>query len=170
MAPVSPQALAAGLWVANWEGPYHVDPHDAGLATAWGVSLRYNSAHFTDAQLRALTPQGAAQYFADRYWPQYADTLPVYFSIPLLAFAVLEGPVQASYALQRSLGVKVDGDIGAQTIAAAASTVTRRDQFLTAFFRACRQRLTDSPQWIRDGEGWEARQLAASLAAKVWAS
>jgi lysozyme family protein len=163
-------ATNAGLWVANWEGPYHVDPHDPGGATAWGVSLRYNSAHFTDTQLRALTPQEAAAYFADNYWPKYADTLPNYFAIPLLAFSVLEGPTQAAYALQRSLGVPADGDIGAKTIAAAASTTSRRDQFLTAFFRACRQRLTESSQWVRDGEGWEARQFAASLAAKVWAS
>lgn len=166
---MSAQSLTAGLWVANWEGPYHFDPRDPGGATAFGISLRYNSAHFTDADLRRLTPQGAADYFAAHYWPENADEIPAYFSIPLLAFSVLEGPVQAVYALERALGVPVKGGIGPQTIVAAASTTGKRDQFLTAFFRACRQRFTESPQWIRDGEGWEARQFAASLAAKVWA-
>jgi len=166
---MSEQANIAALWVANWEGPYHVDPHDPGGATAWGISLRYNSAHFTDADLRQLTAQDAADYFVAHYWPENADQIPAYLSIPLLAFSVLEGPVQAAYALERALGAPVNGGIGPQTIAAAATTLTRCDKFLTAFFRACRQRLTESPQWLRDGEGWEARQFAASLAAKVWA-
>lgn len=160
----------AALWVAEWEGPYHNDPVDPGLATAWGVSLRYNADHFTDAQLRALTPQSAAAYFIAHYWPAGADELPPYLATPIMSFAVLEGPTQAVYALQRALDVRIDGTIGPQTIAAAATTapVAKRDAFLTAYFRACRRRLAEAPQWLTEGEGWEARQLAASLAAKEW--
>lgn len=164
-------AQTGALWVAKYEGPYHNDPRDLGGSTAWGVSLRYNADHFTDAQLRALTPQAAADYFVEHYWPKAASTaLPDYLSTPLMAFSVLEGPTQAVYALQRALGVKVDGDIGPQTITAAATTVGKRDEFLTAFFRQCRKRFVQSPNWLSDGEGWESRQLAASLAAKVWTS
>lgn len=163
-------AQVGALWVAHWEGPYHVDPKDPGGATAWGVSLRYNSDRFTDAQLKALTPDGAAKYFAERYWPAGADDLPDYLSIPLIAFSVLEGPTQAVRALQRALDIKVDGGIGPQTIASADTTapIAKRDAFLVAYFRACRQRLTHSADWALDGEGWEARQFAASLAAKAW--
>jgi lysozyme family protein len=169
VAQVSAQVGA--LWVANWEGPYHVDPRDPGGATAYGVSIRYNADRFTDAQLRSLTPQGAADYFVERYWPRGANALPDYLSIPLMSFSVVEGPTQAVYALQRALDVKVDGDIGKATIAAAATTAPtgRRDEFLTAFFRACRKRFAESAGWSLDGEGWEARQFAASLAAKSWA-
>lgn len=152
----------AGLWVTGREGPYHCDPLDPGGATAWGVAIRYHP-EFTDEQLRTLTQEQAAQIFVDKYWPSNASDLPSYLAIPLLSFSVLEGPLEAVETLQKALGVHVDGKIGQQTIHAAS--LPKPNTILEDFFRACMERLHNSPSWSRDGTGWECRQLAASLAA-----
>ena len=154
--------VAAG-WIADWEGPQLVtDPY----LSRFGISIKY---HPTE-DIRNMTRDRAIAIFLKEYWPAGADGLPDYLAIPLMSFSVVEGATQAVYALQRALVVKVDGDIGNGTIAAAAATLANRDRFLVAFGRACRKRFAESPRWILDGEGWEARQMAASLAAKVWAS
>lgn len=153
--------VAAG-WIADWEGSKLVtDP----WPSRYGISSRYHPG----VDVTNMTRDGAISIFLKEYWPAGADALPDYLSIPLMSFAVVEGAMEAAYTLQRALVVKVDGDIGKGTVAAAASTLADRDKFLVAFGRACRKRFAESPRWILDGEGWEARQMAASLAAKVWA-
>lgn len=157
------EIAAAALWIAEYEGPYHVDPQDPGGATAYGIALRYHQQDFTDAQLRALTPEGAATFLASRYQPEGANLLPGFVATPLLAFSVLEGPIQAVRALQRAAGVKVDDQIGPATAAAVAALKPKT--LLVRFFRACGERLRESDGWIRYGIGWECRQMAASLEA-----
>jgi lysozyme family protein len=161
---VSPEVLrAGGLWIALYEGPYHADPRDPGGATAYGIAKRYHP-DLTDAQLRAFTPQTAADFLIANYWPKGSgvDALPDCLTTALLAFSVLEGPVQAVRALQRAVGVKVDDDLGPAT--AGAATSMQPKALLVAFYRECMRRLRDhSPNWLLDGLGWECRQLAASL-------
>ena len=160
---ISPGELAnAGLWVTGREGPYHCDPLDPGGATAWGIAIRYHP-EFTDERLRNLTQEQAAQIFIAKYWPSNASDLPSCLATPLLSFSVLEGPLEAVEALQKALGVHVDGQIGQQTIHAA--TLLNNALLLENFFRACMERLHGSPNWSNYGLGWECRQLAASLAA-----
>ena len=160
---ISPGELAnAGLWVTGREGPYHCDPLDPGGATAWGIAIRYHP-EFTDEQLRNLTQEQASQIFVAKYWPTNASGLPSCLAIPLLAFSVLDGPLEAVEALQKALGIPADGKIGQQTINAAS--LLKPVQLLENFFRECMRRLHQSPSWDRDGLGWECRQLAASLAA-----
>jgi lysozyme family protein len=158
---------AGALWVASFEGPYHVSPGDPGGATAFGISLRYHAADFTDAQLRALSVNEAASFLAARYAPDSWLSLPSYLATPLIAFSVLEGPVQAAMALQRALGVHADGDVGPQTAAAALKPTPKA--LLTQFYRECMERLHTRPTWVLEGTGWECRQFAASLeAATGW--
>lgn len=152
---------AAGLWVATFEGPYHCDPRDPGGATAWGVSARYHP-KLAD-QLKYMTVQQAAAILAQEYWPDGADALPSIIAIPLLAFAVLEGPLIAAQALQRSLGVSVDGVIGPNTVAATVSI--KAPDLLLNFFRECMEHLHGKAGWALNGTGWECRQFSASLAA-----
>lgn len=155
-------AQVAAAWVADWEGSKLVtDP----WLSRYGISSKYHQ----DEDIRGMSRDRAIEIFIAEYWPKGADALPDYLSIPLLSFAVVEGEMQAAYALQRALVVKVDGDIGSGTVAAAETTLRDRDAFLVEFGRVCRRRFAESPRWILDGEGWEARQMAASLAAKVWA-
>jgi lysozyme family protein len=145
-----------------YEGPYHFDPKDPGGITAYGISKRYHP-DLTDAQLRAFTPETAGQFLVAHYWLEGSGVaaLPDCLVTPLLAFSVLEGPIQAVRALQRGIGVKVDDDLGPATAAAAAAMKPKA--LLTAFYRECMRRLHASPGWLRDGLGWECRQLAASF-------
>jgi lysozyme family protein len=159
---ISADALQeASLWVTGREGPYHFDPKDPGGETAWGLAVRYHPE--LAGKLQALTQAAAAQMLAEQYWPKGASDLPSYLAMPLLAFSVLDGPVQAVMALQRALGVHVDGGIGPQTIHAA--TLPTPAALLEWYFGACMDRLHQSATWSRDGTGWERRQMAASLAA-----
>jgi lysozyme family protein len=150
---------AAALWITGREGPYHNDPNDPGGETAWGVSAR----NHPGLVIANVTQPQAAQIFVEQYWPKGADQLPTYLATPLLAFAVLDGPVQAVMALQRALVVTADGAVGPQTIAAAASA--KQNDLLETFFGACLTRLMQSPNWSTYGIGWARRQFAASLQA-----
>ncbi len=165
---ISPSDItAAGMWVTSVEtGALVSDP----WLSRWGISLKYHPELGASGITGMTQEQAVAILTSDQYWLPEWNALPQYLVIPMLSFSVLEGPTQASYALQRALGVKVDGDVGQNTIAAAATVEpkVRRDPFLKAFFRTCRQRFAESPRWVLDGEGWETRQLGASLAAKVW--
>lgn len=159
---ISPGDIAkAALWVAEYEGPYHVSAGDPGGATAYGISLRYNSADFTDAQLQAISPESAAQFFIKRYCPKGAEALPSYLATPLMAFSVLEGPELAVKTLQRALGIKADGYIGPETAAESGKPAPKA--LLIAYFRECMERLHGRPDWSTNGIGWECRQMAASL-------
>lgn len=155
------QTAAAALWVTGEEGPYHCDPHDPGGETAWGFALRYHPE--LAGKLKTLQQATAAQMLAEQYWPKGAEGLPSYLAIPILAFSVLEGPGQAAQCLQRALGIYVDGDIGAETIAAAEKPLPKA--LLVSFYRECMRRLHTRPTWVLEGLGWECRQMAASLAA-----
>ncbi len=159
----------AALWVAAWEGPFHDDPNDPGGATAWGVSLRYHP-DLTVDQLRQWTQVQGAAFLATHYWPKNADKLPVGIATAFLAFSVLEGPIEAVRQLQRATGAAVDGQIGPETVAAAARlplgwVSEMQPGLLVSFYRACMEHLqANSPNWSRDGAGWATRQMAASIA------
>lgn len=155
----SEELAAAAFWVTGREGPYHCDPRDPGGETAWGFAIRYHPE--LAGKLQTLTQGTAAQMLAEQYWPKGASDLPNVLAIPLLAFSVLEGPVQAVMALQRALVVHVDGGIGPQTI--HASILPKPADLLESYFGACMDRLHQSATWSRDGTGWERRQMRASL-------
>lgn len=150
------------LWVAEWEGPYHVSPGDIGGPTAWGIALTYHP-HLTDAKLQVMTKEEGAAFLATRYMPRNATLLPSCLATPLLAFSVLEDPSTAVMALQGALGVGRDGQIGPITAAAAAAVDPKA--LLRKFFRACMEHLQTRPDWGSDGAGWSTRQMAASLEA-----
>jgi lysozyme family protein len=113
-----------------------------------------------------MTQQQAAGIFADEYWVAAWSGLPQYLTVPMLSFAVVDGPTQAAFALQRALVVKADGVVGAQTIAAAG--IPPPKALLESYFGECLTRFQQSPRWATDGTGWGRRQLAASLEAITW--
>lgn len=156
------QISAAALWITGREGPYHFDLRDPGGETAWGLAAKYHPE--LAGKLQTLTQEQAAGILAEKYWPEGASDLPSVLAIPLLAFSVLEGPVQAVMALQRALVVHVDGGIGAQTVHAAQ--IPQPADLLESYFGACMDRLHESSGWARNGTGWERRQFRASLEAQ----
>ena len=150
----------AALWVTMREGSKYVeDPYPS----RFGISLHYHP-ELTEADVRAMTQQRAAQIMTAQYWPKGAEALPSCLAVPLLSFAVLDGPVSAVQRLQEALAVHVDGEIGAQTIHAAQ--LPAANDLLEVYFGACMARLHSSPRWLTDGLGWERRQMRASLEAQ----
>lgn len=159
----------AGLWVTTVEtGKLVCDP----ALSRWGVSLRYHP-DLGESGIQAMTQDRAAGILtSEAYWLPAWNALPQYLAIPLLAFSVLEGPTQAAYALQAALGVKVDGDVGLQTCAAAAAANPDHpvDGLLRRNFEAQVHRLEQSSRWLLDGAGWCGRQAAAMAAGAVVAA
>lgn len=154
---------SAGLWVATWEGPYHVTPGDRGGPTAFGIALAYHK-DFTEAQLQAITVNEAATYLAAHYMPAHAELLPYAIATPLLAFAVLE-PAAAVKCLEAAVGDAQDGVIGPETARLAASLpTTGPDGLLVRYFRACMAHLSTRPDFATNAVGWATRQMAASQA------
>ena len=150
----------AALWVTGREGGKLVsDP----WLSRWGISLQYHSEVGADG-VRNMTQPAAAKIIAQQYWIEVWNPLPPYIVIPVLSFAVLEGTANACYAIQRGLGVTVDGKFGPQTYGAADAALP--SEFLEEFYGACLDQFEKSPRWVKDGKGWCKRQAAAWVAAE----
>ena len=93
-------------------------PSDPGGLTKFGISKR---AH-PDVDVENLTEQAAIQIYRRQYWDAVrCEEFPAIIRLALFDSAVNQGAKQATWCLQTALGVKVDGDIGPKTLAAAAS-------------------------------------------------
>lgn len=113
-------------YVLAHEGGYVNDPRDSGGMTNLGVTRKAWEAwvgHPVDeAEIRGLTPTGVAPFYWDEYWGACkCDELPSGLDYAVFDFAVNAGVSRASKTLQSALGVDVDGIIGKNTIAAAAT-------------------------------------------------
>lgn len=103
------------------EGEESNDPTDHGGHTIKGISQRSNPDLFENGKV----PNDAAiqQRYVDRYinGPGFARIPEVRLREQLIDFGVNSGPAIAIQALQRSLGVKVDGVLGPDTLHAIES-------------------------------------------------
>ena len=80
-------------FVLQWEGGYSNDPSDPGGETKWGISKR---AH-PEEDIEHLTPERAAQLYADEYWsPLGCDNIPYPFNVVVFDTAVNCGPKRAA--------------------------------------------------------------------------
>jgi lysozyme family protein len=110
------------------EGGYVNNPHDPGGATNLGITigtakrvgLDVDGDGDTDTDdIKLLKPADAAKVYRAEYWDKIqGDVLPNGLDYALFDFAVNSGPGRAVKTLQGLLGVKVDGQIGPQTLAA----------------------------------------------------
>ena len=157
---------AAGMWVTTVETG--ILAHDPALSR-WGISLRYHPDLGVSGITSMTQAKAAAILTSETYWPPSWNSLPAYLAIPMLSFSVLDGPTQAAFALQRALGVTVDGDIGPATCAAAdaANPSDPLNGLLRRNFEEQWKRLAESPRWSLDGAGWCGRQAAAMAAGAV---
>lgn len=106
------------------EGGYSNVATDAGGPTKYGVTHKTLAAHrgvpsVTAEQVKALTIEEATEIYTKGYWTQSGgDILPRGLDYAVFDFGVNSGPVTAVRRLQRLLGVKADGSVGPQTLAA----------------------------------------------------
>lgn len=99
------------------EGGYVNNPKDPG-----GHEIRrhtQNAASISPAQVKAMTKDEATEIYVKSYWRQSGgDLLPVGIDFMAFDYGVNSGPAQAVKSLQRIIGVRTDGIVGSQTIAA----------------------------------------------------
>jgi lysozyme family protein len=155
--------------VLRHEGGFVNHPRDPGGATNMGITLHTlrewrGDDSLTAENVRKLTEAEAREIYLARYWnPIRADDLPPGIDLAVFDWAVLGGVPRAARDLQTVLGVKVDGAIGRQTIAAA------READAESVIRAiCQRRLAylrTRFHWSTFGVGWTNRARAIEQAA-----
>ncbi len=158
----------------KFEGGYSDNPRDPGGATNLGITqaaLEYFRDHpVSKADVKALSLEEAAKIYKKNYWNAVCcDQMPAGIDMCLFDLCVNSGPVKAIKILQAAAGLKVNGILTAQTLAAAQqnpphdlikSICLLRLSFL--------QRLTIFATF---GRGWSARvALIESESIKLLAS
>lgn len=143
------------------EGGFTDNPSDPGGATRWGITERVARANGYAGSMRDLPVDVAKRIARSEYWDAVkAEDLPASLRYAVFDAAYNSGTTQATYWLQRALGVKSDGVIGAQTILAAQQCSP--DRVLARMLGMRLQFMTNLPTWSTFGKGW-ARRIAALL-------
>lgn len=155
------------------EGGYVNHPNDPGGPTKYGITLavyRENGHPGATAQdVQAMTQAEARAIYRRRYWDVLrGDDLPAGLDYAVFDYGVNSGPARAAKALQRLLGVTVDGRIGPVTL-----TAVRGRDAADLVGRLCDERLgflKGLGTWPTFGAGWtrrvsDVRTAALALAA-----
>ena len=144
---------AAHAHVAKWEGGYFDHPNDPGGVTMYGVSLMFlkeldlwegdidGDGDIDRDDVLAVTKDTARDIFKRHFWDRpRAGEMPPLVAVCFYDFAVNAGVPRAARMLQWLLRVEVDGIVGRNTLAAAASCNQRE---LASFM------LLEREQWYR---------------------
>ncbi len=142
------------------EGGWADHPKDPGGATMKGVTIatfaRFKGRQVTRAELRAISDADLRAIYRQGYWsPVRGDDLPAGLDLAAFDPAVNSGVSRAVRWLQVALGVKADGVMGQQTLAAAQAAPP-----VEAVQRACAARmgfLRGLRTWGTFGKGWSRR-------------
>jgi lysozyme family protein len=134
------------------EGGYVNHPNDPGGETKFGISKRA----YPQLAIADLTLERARDIYARDYWePIKGDRLPPDLALLVFDAAVNNGVGQAARWLQRTVGVKQDGNIGPRTLEAVRQTADVARRFHTTRV----EMMTGLATWSSFGRGW-ARRLA----------
>ena len=140
------------------EGGFSDHPADPGGKTRFGITEAVAREVGYRGDMRELPLNLAKRIYKDRYWDAMrAEELPAAVRYAVFDAAVNSGPRQATLWLQRAVGVKDDGIIGPQTLAAVRAADPER-----LLRRMLAQRLrfmAGLPNWTAFGRGW-ARRIA----------
>jgi len=179
--PATESAFSIALaHVLEREGGWSDDPYDPGGPTNQGITLatyaRFVGREVTaeslaalKAQLRAIPRSVVETIYRRNYWlPARAADLPPGLQLMHFDAAVNHGVGGAARFLQECLAVTIDGEIGPETLSAAA--IAPLDEALARYADIRRRRYRALPHFWRFGRGWLARvdaTLAAAHAAAV---
>jgi len=140
------------------EGGFSDHAADPGGKTRYGITEAVAREAGYRGDMRELPLDLAKRIYKDRYWDAVrADELPEAVRYAVFDAAVNSGPRQAILWLQRAVGVKDDGVIGPQTLAAVRAADPERllRQMLAQRLRF----MTNLPNWGSFSRGW-ARRIA----------
>lgn len=148
-----------------FEGGTSDSPIDRGGFTHRGITQtlydRWRAKHklprqgvvfVTDSEIMAIA--------REEFWdPCHCSDLPGPLAIVVFDMAFNSGPKNAVHALQKALGVKVDGDVGEKTIRAAFATQGAVLRFLEQRMAFIQELIADDPPQLGNLEGWGIRLL-----------
>jgi lysozyme family protein len=116
-----------------------------------------------------ITQAEVREIYRRQYWDAIrGDRLPSGIDVVVFDGAVNSGPTQATKWLQRALGVRVDGDLGEATIAAACA----HPDPARLIDDICRRRLgmlQSLRTWSTFGRGWSRRIASVRAIGHAWA-
>lgn len=163
-------------FVRRWEGGWSDHKDDPGGATQYGITLATYTAWRRSQglpdpsadDLRAITEEEVEAIYQQNYWDACrCDDLPPPIALVVFDMAVNAGPSRSARLLQEALGVKVDGIIGPETLAAARAADPQK---AAAEFTARRALYYASLSTFSTfGLGWMRRAAAALSTATVMA-
>jgi lysozyme family protein len=153
---------AVASWLLAHEGGFVNHPKDPGGATNMGITIGTLSAwrgnRVTVEAVRDLTKDEALRIYRRQYWDAVrADDLPAGLDYAMFDYAVNSGPARAVKELQRIVGVKADGVVGAMTLDAVVRYVPGTSELIR---RLCDARLAFMRRlkgWATFGKGWQRR-------------
>lgn len=146
------------------EGGFQNDPKDKGNWTGGkegkgelkGTNLGISAAAFPNEDIVNMTYERAKYLYKHYYWDvNKCDYLPDWASIAVFDFSINSGTKPAAKVFQTALGVKVDGIIGNQTIAAANRIPPRK--VLKDYMDLRIDYMQKSPMWWKYKNGWTKR-------------
>lgn len=146
--------------VLTHEGEWADHPSDPGGATMKGVTIgvfaQFKGRKVSKEELRAISQADLEAIYRRKYWDKVmGDDLPVGVDLATFDAAVNSGVGQSVKWLQRAVGAKDDGRMGAETLAALAgrdpkSVVLDMISRRMAMLRGLRT-------WPTFGRGWTRR-------------
>ncbi len=153
--------------VLRREGEFVQHPADHGGPTKYGITQAtladWRGRAVTAADVAALSVDEATRILEQRYVrdPKFDQVHDARLQALLVDYGVHSGPARVIRALQRVVGVKVDGVLGPQTLAAidrmGADAVTR--QLLQARGRALASLIAADPTQRAFAAGWLRRLM-----------
>ncbi|KSV72897.1 hypothetical protein N182_28950 [Sinorhizobium sp. GL2] len=160
------------------EGGYSNRKSDRGGPTKYGVTHKTLAAHrgvpsVTADQVKAMTKMEAEDIYRRSYWGQSGgDLLPPGLDYAAFDFGVNSGPARAVKTLQKVVGVRADGHVGEQTLAAVrrypggVSAVIR--DYCAARMAYLRSLTNSQTGFPANGRGWTIR-VTGKDPKKQWA-
>lgn len=161
--------------VLAYEGGYSNHPSDPGGPTNKGVIQRvYDGYRRGKGQptrsVKQITNAELRDIYRRQYWElAQADRLPAGVDLVVFDAAVNSGPSQAAKWLQRALRVRVDGDTGEATIA-AANAHPDHDALCAEICRRRLGMLQSLKTYPVFGRGWSRRVGNVVAIGQAWAA
>lgn len=152
----------------KYEGGYVNHPNDPGGPTNFGITQNvlagWRGRPVSSTDVRNMSRDEAADIYRANYWRAVrGDDLPAGVDLVVWDYGVNSGPSRAIKALQKALGVKSDGFIGAATLDAASKADPH-----TLVIDICAQRqkfVRGLTTYKTFGKGWEKRISACKALA-----
>lgn len=151
------------------EGGFVNDSRDPGGATMKGVTQAvydaFRARNGADAQtVKKITKAELETIYRRQYWDTiHADEMPAGVDYCCFDYGVNSGPGRAAKELQRALGVKVDGIVGAGTLRALADADD--DRLINDICDRRLRFLKSLKTWKTFGKGWRRRVEGVRAAA-----